>query len=189
MSGTRHLCLIGLRCTGKSSVGRIVAARLGLAFCDLDAQLTRLHQAICPPPESTQPAGEHQAGAILVALGESAFRDLEQRALAGVLAREEPQVVAGGAGCVERAANRELLELRAACVWLRADLSILGPRLAEDPTFRPALEGSDPIQEMERVAERRTPLYEALADVTIDCGEASVESLAERVVAGWRALG
>lgn len=176
------LVLLGLRCCGKSAVGCELAGQLERPFLDLDRVLVELQREETGREAVLEELGG--AGELLAELGEPAFRDLEQRALERALARTDRPVLASGAGVVERAANRSLLARRSTCVWLDVALPILRLRMAQDATFRPALEGSDPISEVERVAQRRTPLYVELADLVVDCGEADAESLARRI-ARW----
>ncbi|MBL8880087.1 MAG: hypothetical protein JNG88_13290, partial [Phycisphaerales bacterium] len=100
-----HIALIGMRGSGKTSVGRVVAANLGRAFVDCDEHI------------------EQRAGISIRELfeqhGESGFRRLESEILAGLLGASN-QVVSVGGGAVIAAENRRLLATRAICVWLRA---------------------------------------------------------------------
>jgi len=161
MSGAaRTIALVGLRCSGKSSVGRALAERLALPFVDLDAELARLAR-------ERHGGAERPAGAWLAELGEPAFRDLETAALERVLARPAPCVLATGGGVVERAANRSLLAA-CTCVWLQVPAAELARRMEADPTPRPGLLGPDPTAEIEELERRRAPLYAVLEPLAVD---------------------
>jgi shikimate kinase len=169
MTAARTIALIGLRASGKSSVGRALASRLGRGFVDLDDEIVR----------AASPHGS--IGAAFVALGEAAFRDLEARTLERVLAQNEAIVLATGGGVVERAANRMLLEHRALVVWLQVDVPELQRRLRADPTPRPPLLGSDAVKEVPLIAARREPFYGLVAHLEIEAGAGSAAEVAERI--------
>lgn len=165
--------LLGLRCSGKTSVGRLLAGRLGWPFHDSDAELARRFGELSG-------ASGREAGEVLAEVGLERFRRLERDALTGLLAQPGPRVVATGAGCVETPEVRRMLR-GARCVWLRVELAELRARMEADPTPRPSLTGADPLLEIPQVAARREPLYRALASAVIDCGGAAPAELAERL--------
>lgn len=166
--GVRVLALIGMRGAGKTRVGALLAERLSMPFVDLDRELALA-------------AGARSAGDVLARVGEPAFRELEGRTLARVVESPEPLVLATGGGSVEHPFVRNLLERRATCLWLRVEVDVLRRRIAADRTHRPALGGGDALEELEGLAQRRDPLYAELADVALECGEASVDELVERL--------
>lgn len=151
------MALIGLRGSGKSSVGRLLAELLGAPFVDLDQEL-----------DAGAGPGAEPAGELLTRLGEPAFRRLELEALGRVAARGGAQVLATGGGVVETGAAAELLARAYVCVWLRAPLGELERRIATDPTPRPRLEGKSLAEELERLATRREPCYQGLARAVVD---------------------
>ena len=180
MNGT-PLVLVGLRCTGKSTVGRLLADRFGVPFVDTDAWIA-------------ERAGAAHAGDVLAERGEEAFRDLEEQALAAVLgdgtdsdgpadagasnpsrlaplAREPSLVVATGGGIVERASNRARLAA-ARVVWLRAEPEVLVERQLADPAPRPSLASSPPgadlLTEVRALAARRAPWFAEVATEELD---------------------
>src|SRR5262245_5950724 len=119
---TSIVALIGLRCSGKTSVGRELARLLDRPLVDLDVELAR--EFARERTLDTIPA----AGEILAQQGEPVFRDIEQRALEVALSREDPCVIATGGGVVERSVNRERLHRSAVCVWLRVPIAELERR-------------------------------------------------------------
>jgi shikimate kinase len=171
--GKQVVALVGLRCSGKSSVGRELARLRKLCFVDLDDEVAFL--------AGTE--GARGAGAVIEELGLGAFRRLEARALERVLTTGEPAVLATGGGVVEQALNRQWLALHTRCVWLRAGTEVLRARLRADPTPRPSLTGADPALELDVLARRRGPLYAEVAELTLDVGEAAPRALAQRLAA------
>jgi shikimate kinase len=183
MEGTRTrstarsevVSLIGARCSGKTSAGRELARRLGWAFVDLDEEIARAHAAARGTTEL------RPAGSVLEGAGESAFRDLESRALAGILDRPGPFVLATGGGVVERDENRKLLARRTTCIWLRVATNEMQRRMRSDPAVRPPLEGGDPIEELPGIAERREPAYAETCELELDCRGLRVGEIARRI--------
>jgi shikimate kinase len=90
-------------------------------------------------------------------------------------------VLATGGGVVDRADNRAWLARSARCVYLSVPLEILAARLRSDPAPRPPLLGLDPVDELAALLARREPHYRALAEVVIECGDATPAELVERV--------
>jgi shikimate kinase len=167
------LALVGLRCSGKSRLGRRWAERTHSRFADLDDLLLELTD------EKHGSAGE-----LLAAIGELEFRKLESRALEEFLGRDIAAVLATGGGAILTAANRKALRERCLIVWLDAPHDVLADRLRADSTARPSLTGGDPAEELEQLARERTPLYRELADLRLDAGlplAALVDELARRV--------
>jgi shikimate kinase len=167
----RPIALVGLRASGKTTLGKLLAERLGRAFVDLDEEVSR-EDAALSATSTPRPAGE-----ILRDEGEPRFRDLETRALERVLERTELIVLATGGGVVERARNRLLLRTRARCVWLVVPIDELQRRMRADPTARPALLGRDAIAEVAEIAARRDPWFRELGGLRVDAPAASAEGV------------
>ncbi|MDE3086619.1 MAG: shikimate kinase [Acidobacteriota bacterium] len=166
--------------SGKSTVGRLVARRLGWGFVDLDEELSRETGRSVP--------------ALFAEGGEAGFRHMEARCLAAVLADEArgPAVVAAGGGVVGDPANRSLLRRAATVVWLRAEVATLEARVG-DGAGRPLLAGADDApgrrRALEALAAGRAPLYGEVADVTVDVDGLSAGEVAARVEAAVRRRG
>ena len=90
-------------------------------------------------------------------------------------------VLATGGGVVEYEENLELLRERTTCVWLNADVEVLRARMRADATPRPALTGDDPVAEIERIADRRNPLYCSVAHFTFDASSDDIDGVAQSV--------
>ncbi|HEX8202079.1 MAG TPA: shikimate kinase [Isosphaeraceae bacterium] len=166
----RNLALIGARGTGKTSVGRIVADRLGLPFVDADAELERT-------------VGRSIA-AIFAEGGEAAFRDLEEETL-GALTARDGLVLATGGGAVLRAANRRALREFGLVAWLMAEPGVLAERLRRDAGGRPALTEAGLLAEIAAVLEARVPLYQEVADAALDTTGLSPAEVAAVIVSVW----
>lgn len=146
----RNIFLIGPRACGKTSVGRLLAERLGVSFVDTDHELVAdVGMEIADYVEAN---------------GWDGFRDKETETL-GRLAAEGPRVVGCGGGIVLRPANRELLKTGLA-LYLKAEPEVLAERLMRDPNEaqRPSLTGKSVVDEVREVLAERTHLYEGCAD-------------------------
>lgn len=139
----RPIVLVGLMGSGKTTVGRRLAARLGWAFADADEEI------------------ETAAGMTIREMwdrhGEPAFRDGERRVVARLIERG-PAVIATGGGAFVQPDTRDLVLARATAVWLDADVEVLAQRVARRNT-RPLLVGRDPVEVLTRLAAERAPHY------------------------------
>jgi shikimate kinase len=146
-----NIFLVGLRGSGKTTLGRLVAERLALLFVDTDDVIV-------------QQAGESIAK-IVSKQGWDVFRSMEKEVLRDVCSRRG-QVVATGGGVVLDSGNRELLETSGVVFYLMADIATLTQRLAQDPKTdqRPALSGLAMAQELVQCLFEREPLYMRIAN-------------------------
>lgn len=150
--------LVGLMGSGKTTVGRRLAGQLGRPFVDADEAIEE---------RAGRPIAE-----IFAADGEEAFRDLETKVLAELLARDDAPVIASGGGVVVRKANRDLLSEvdGVLVVWLNASPGFLASRVEQkaQKAHRPLLAGEEPPRAvLERLHAERTPLYEEVADLEV----------------------
>jgi shikimate kinase len=167
----RTLVLVGLMGAGKTSVGKRLAALLGVRFTDSDAEIVTAAGMSIPE--------------IFATLGEPAFRDGERRVIARLLA-ERPRVLATGGGAFIEPRTRAEIKARATSVWLRADLDLLWDRVRDRPG-RPLLQAPDPRGVLADLDRRRAPFY-AEADVVVDSRRgASHEAMAREIIAAVRA--
>lgn len=151
---THRVTLIGFRASGKSTIGRLLAARLAWPFTDADTAIeARLGQPIATYFK------EH---------GEAAFRLAEEQALAALLVGEGPLVLATGGGAVLRPANRELLRERGGLiVYLDVPVPVIQDRLRHHTGGRPSLTGASVVDEVPGLLAQREPLYRELASLVI----------------------
>ena len=161
----RSIVLVGLMGAGKTSIGRRLAARLGLPFRDADDEIERA--AGCTIPE------------IFARFGEPAFRDGERRVIRRLL-KGPPTVIAYGGGAFMDAETRALTRQHAVSVWLRCCLQTLVRRVASRDN-RPLLANGDHEATLSRLMGIRYPIY-AEADVIVDCGDDSPETTTSEVV-------
>ena len=153
-----NVILTGLRGTGKSSVGRVLAQRLGFTFVDTDTRIEEL-------------AGCHIAE-IVAQHGWEHFRALERQVVTRVATLDRHVVAAGGGTLIDEE-NARRLKMRGVVILLLCELPILQRRMAASGN-RPALTGHGSAEaELVQVWEARRARYHAVADVTYDV---SVES-------------
>ncbi|HLN18020.1 MAG TPA: shikimate kinase [Acidimicrobiales bacterium] len=160
-----HLLLVGMMGSGKTTVGRLLADRLGWPFFDSDAEVEAATGKSVPE--------------IFEERGEAAFRAAETEALQDGVA-DGPSVVAVAGGAVLDPANRDLIARSGRVVWLRARPATLVGRVGSGEG-RPLL-GDDPADALVRLDAVRRPLYAELADEVIDVDDMAAETVAEQVL-------
>ncbi|KPF62887.1 shikimate kinase [alpha proteobacterium AAP81b] len=139
----RPVALVGLMGAGKTTIGKRLAARLGLGFVDADAEI--------------ETASGLTVAEIFERFGEAHFRDGERRVIAR-LADGAPKVIATGGGAFIQPDTRALLLQRTVTVWLDADIPTLVARVRKRDT-RPLLKGRDPGEVLAELARLRNPFY------------------------------
>jgi len=161
----RSVVLVGLMGAGKTSIGRRLAAQLGLPFQDADAEI--------------EAAAGQSIAELFERFGEPAFRDGERRVIRRLLGGA-PLVLATGGGAFLDAETRALIQDRAVSIWLRCPVPVLVRRVA-GRSHRPLLQGGDPGEILHRLAARRGPVY-AEADIIVDCIDESQDATTRRVL-------
>ena len=164
----RNFILTGFMGTGKSTVGRLLAARLGWPFVDTDTRIEALAGQSIP--------------AIFANQGEPAFRRLE-RTVIQTLAAASGHVIATGGGTLLDADNRAALLDNGLVVCLDADPERLAARLAAAQD-RPLLHGADPAARIRALLAERAPLYAALPH-HVETTHLSPEAVVEEILALW----
>ncbi len=166
-----NVFLTGYRATGKTTVAELIAAALGKEAVDADVFL------------------EQRAGKTIAQIfqeeGEQGFRDRETEVVQE-LAHGEDRVVALGGGAILREENRRALEGRGVTVWLTASPNVIFERMNTDPSTgqrRPALTSAGGLEEIRSLLAVRTPLYQAVADFTVDTDTNTPQQVAEEIVA------
>ncbi len=164
-SADRTIVLVGLMGSGKSTIGRRLAKRLGLQFVDAD--------------EEVEKAAGCSLEDIFAFHGEQAFRDGEFRVIRRLL-QGPVHVLATGGGAFLDERTRETVAERGVSVWLRADVEVLLRRVRRNDS-RPLLKNGDPKEILERLKEERDPIY-ALADLAVDSGDGAAETVVEDIL-------
>jgi shikimate kinase len=160
------LSLVGMPGSGKSTVGRHLARRLGLPFFDSDHLIEQ--RLGCSIRE------------YFAQEGEAAFRDVEEQVLRD-LAQGPAAVVATGGGAVLREANRQALRAGGQVIYLRSSPEELYRRVRHD-TQRPLLQVADPMARLRAMHAERDPLYREAAHFQIETGRPSVATLVNMIV-------
>ena len=162
-----NIVLIGYRGTGKTVVGELLAARLGMTYMGMDAQIVK--KAGMPIPEIVEKSGW------------PGFRDMESQ-VARELAGQDHLIIDTGGGVIERPENIEALQTNARIFWLKASVDAIVSRIQQD-TQRPALTaGKTFTEEVAEVLEQRTPKYKNAAHHEIDTDPLTPEQVAEKII-------
>lgn len=167
MRGARNVFLVGLMGAGKTTAGRIIARKLKRDFHDSDQEVERRCGVKIP--------------VIFEIEGEGGFRTRESAAIAELAALEDI-VLATGGGAVLAEANRRQLASRGSVIYLHARPAALYERVRQDKN-RPLLATADPLARLEQLYAERDPLYRGIADLVVDTGRQSVQSLARQLLA------
>ena len=173
-STSRIVLLIGLRGSGKSTIGRSLAAALSWSFEDLDLRALQLSGATSIPE-------------VFAAEGEDGWRRHEASALAGALERDDLVLALGGGAPMVDAIRERIEEERAKgrlrVFWLDAPDEILAGRLTDHGTGRPALlhdakgDPLGPLEECRALRSRRSATFAAISDRRIESGDTPEEVL------------
>jgi shikimate kinase len=158
MMGNRamNIVLVGARCSGKTTVGKILSALTGKVFLDTDTLV------------------EEKAGtsieAFIAARGWEAFRGLERQTVKVVSERDD-QIIATGGGVVLDEVNVNRLVPNALVVWLEGKAEVLRQRMEKEQQAgkrRPSLTGTDPLKEITEVLNARDPFYGRASTLRVD---------------------
>lgn len=161
----RPIVLVGLMGAGKTSMGRLLARRLGVGFADSDEEIVK--------------AAAMSIADIFRIYGEEGFRDGERRVMKRLL-EEGARVLASGGGAFIDVETRKQIRARATSVWLRADLDVLLARTV-GRAGRPLLEAGDPRAVLEALMAARYPVY-AEADIVVDTTNEEKAVTVERIM-------
>jgi shikimate kinase len=163
-----NVVLIGYRGTGKSTVGKLVAERLGRVLVSTDAEIVKL--AVQNIPEIVEQHGWEY------------FRDLETK-ICQDLAGRDGVVIDTGGGAILRSQNVERLKCTGKLFWLTAPVETIAKRIGAD-TQRPSLTGTKSFtDEIQDVLRERTPRYQAAADYIIETDGKSTTQVADEILA------
>jgi shikimate kinase len=163
-----NVVLIGYRGTGKSTVGKLVAVRLGRVLVSTDAEVVKLAGQSIPE--------------IVERHGWEYFRDLETKICQDLSGRDEVVIDTGG-GAILRSQNIEGLKRTGKLFWLTAPVETIAKRIGAD-TQRPSLTGTKSfLDEIQDVLRERSPKYQAAADYIIETDGKSATQVADEILA------
>ncbi|ANV99095.1 shikimate kinase [Bradyrhizobium icense] len=169
--GRRSVVLVGMMGAGKSTIGRRLAARLGLRFLDADVEIEVAHAGLTIPE-------------IFATHGEPYFRDGEARVIARLL-DSGPAVIATGGGAFMREETRNRIRDKAISIWLKADVDVIMKRVKRRAD-RPLLQTEDPVATVSRLLEAREPVYRT-ADLTILSRDVPHDRIVDECIEALRA--
>jgi shikimate kinase len=162
-----NIVLIGLRGSGKTTVGRILAQRLGREFIEMDELIARRAGMTIPQ--------------IVKKYGWERFRELEEE-VTGQVAKLDNIINASGGGVVTSQKNIAKLKRKGVLVWLQASVDTLVKRIGED-SQRPPLAGGRTLREdMEITLKERKVLYRQAADLEVNTEDKTPEEVAEAII-------
>jgi len=171
-----NLYLIGYRCSGKTTVGRLLAERFGLAFVDTDEEvMQRVGGSI------SDMVARH---------GWPFFRDMEQKVIRDISGRNNVLAATGG-GVVLNGRNVRWMTQSGHLVWLKASSETIRDRMARDrntEAIRPGLTDAGAFQEIAAVLRERQPLYEKAASQTVETDGRSIESIVAETGSIWEKI-
>ena len=165
------LTLIGYRATGKTTLARLLAQRIGCDWIDADVEIERR-------------AGKSIAQ-IFAQDGEPAFRDLESRLIAD-LCRRQRLILAAGGGAPLRPESRQAMRTGGKVVWLKATPATIHARMSGDQTTaarRPNLTNQGGLEEIVQVLSGREPIYRQTAHLEVDTEGKMPEEIVEEILA------
>ena len=163
---TRTLVFVGMMGSGKTAIGRSLAARLGVEFVDSDAEIER--------------AADRSIAEIFSRDGEAFFRDRETEVLKRLL-DGAPKVVSTGGGAFLSERNREAIAATGLSIWLDASLGTLWERVRHKDT-RPLLRTENPKATLATLYQDRTPIYALAAQRVKINANASIEETTDQVI-------
>ena len=161
----RSVVLVGMMGAGKTSVGKRLAAKLGLPFVDADAEI--------------EAGAQLTISEIFERFGEDYFREGERKVIARLLT-SGPLVLATGGGAFMNATTRENIARHGLSIWLKPGFDVLLARVRKKSN-RPLLKTADPEGTLRRLLEERSPVY-ALADFTIELRDVAHDSVVEAIL-------
>lgn len=165
-----RLTLIGYRATGKTTLARLLAERLGWEWIDADVEIERR-------------AGK-SIRRIFAEEGEPAFRDLEAQVVADLCQRDKLVIAAGG-GAPLRLENRQAMQAGGRVIWLTAAPETILARMSGDASTasrRPNLTDKTPLDEIVELLRTRAPIYQETADFRVDTEGKSPEELTAEIL-------
>jgi XRE family aerobic/anaerobic benzoate catabolism transcriptional regulator len=161
------IALIGLRGAGKSTLGKILAKRIGWSFVELNKEIEAQNGL--------------SVAEIIALYGQEGFRRMEQAALGQLLARKELMVLATGGGIVSEPLTFDLILSSFYTIWLKAEPEEHMARVRGQGDLRPMADDRSAMAELRNILLSREPLY-ARASAVVDTAGLSVDAAAARLI-------
>jgi XRE family aerobic/anaerobic benzoate catabolism transcriptional regulator len=161
------IALIGLRGAGKSTLGKILAKRIGWNFVELNKEIERDNGL--------------SVAEIIALYGQEGFRRMEQAALTQLLARKELMVLATGGGIVSEPVTFDLILSSFYTIWLKAEPEEHMARVRRQGDLRPMADDRSAMAELRNILLSREPLY-ARASAVVDTAGFSVDAAAAHLI-------
>lgn len=163
-----NIVLIGYRGTGKSTVGKLLATRLGRELVSTDAEIVKRAKRTIPE--------------IVAREGWEYFRELESD-ICRELASRDRLIIDTGGGAILRAQNVEALKKNGTVFWLTASVETIAKRIGGD-NQRPSLTGTKSfVEEIQDVLREREPKYQAAADHVVTTDGRTIDQLVKALLA------
>jgi XRE family aerobic/anaerobic benzoate catabolism transcriptional regulator len=161
------IALIGLRGAGKSTLGKLLAKKIGWSFVELNKEIEAQNGL--------------SVAEIIALYGQEGFRRMEQAALGQLLAQKEPMVLATGGGIVSEPRTFDLILSSFYTIWLKAEPEEHMARVRRQGDLRPMADDRSAMTELRTILRSREPLY-ARASAVVDTAGLSVDDAAARLI-------
>ena len=161
------IALIGLRGAGKSTLGKMLAKKIGWSFVELNKEIEAQNGL--------------SVAEIIALYGQEGFRRMEQAALGQLLARKELMVLATGGGIVSEPLTFDLILSSFYTIWLKAEPEEHMARVRRQGDLRPMADDRSAMAELRTILLSREPLY-ARASAVVDTAGLSVDAAAARLI-------
>lgn len=165
-----NIFLIGYRCSGKTSVGKLLAGKLGWPFVDTDADIVNEHGLTIADMVADR--------------GWKSFREKE-KAVIKKRCTQDRTVVATGGGAILDSMNVDLMKAVGTLIWLSVRADTVKERILKDTHTgdqRPSLTAKSLLEEIEETLAVRNPYYQSAMDLCIDTDDCSIDEISERIV-------
>ena len=161
------IALIGLRGAGKSTLGKLLAKKIGWKFVELNKEIEAQNGL--------------SVAEIIALYGQEGFRRMEQSALTQLLAQKEPTVLATGGGIVSEPVTFDLVLSSFYTIWLKAEPEEHMARVRRQGDLRPMADDRSAMAELRNILVSREPLY-SRASAVVDTAGLSIEAAAKKLL-------
>ncbi len=162
-----NIVLIGFMGSGKTSIGIRLSYKMRKTMIDTDKMIEKLE--------------DMAVSEIFEQYGEAAFRRMETESLHKLMEETDDNIISVGGGLPLLSENRELLRKLGIVVYLRVTAKTVCERLADDES-RPLLKGDNPEKKVSELLEKRSSVYESVADVIVDVDGKTFEEVMDEII-------